>query len=103
MAKLNDEGQWIILMGFIVSITIFILALIVAESALVGKTTSDSVLEFPKTDIQDFRAELMSLKFSSPDWDLLRNHPEYKSDLVQIMMERKGAKISLFNSTGCGL
>ncbi len=39
MAKLNEDGQWIVMMGFIISIIIFILAIIVAESALVGKTT----------------------------------------------------------------
>ena len=102
MAKLNDDGQWIILMGFVVSITLFILALIVAESALVGKTTADSVLQFPKTDIQDYRAELMSLKFSLPDWNGLGNNPAYNADLTQIMRERKSACISYSTSQEAG-
>ena len=61
MARLNEEGQWIVMMGFIVSITILILAIVVAESSLVGKTTSESVLEFSKSDIQDLRSELLTL------------------------------------------
>ena len=49
------------MMGFIVSITILILAIVVGESALIGKTTSESVLEFSKTDIQDLRSEILTL------------------------------------------
>ena len=62
MARLNEEGQWIVLMGFVVSISIFILAIVVSQSALVGRTTSESVLEFSKNDIQDLRNEIMSLE-----------------------------------------
>jgi len=61
MARLNEDGQWIVMMGFIVSITILILAIVVGESALIGKTTSESVLEFSKTDIQDLRSEILTL------------------------------------------
>lgn len=61
MARLNEEGQWIVMMGFIVSITILILAIVVSESSLVGKTTSESVLEFSKSDIQDLRSEVLTL------------------------------------------
>ena len=86
MARLNDDAQWIVLMGFIVSITIFFLALIVAESALVGKTTSESVLDFPKMDIQDLRSELMTLR-----WNQLAT---YQDDLTLLSLERKNAVIS---------
>jgi hypothetical protein len=86
MAGLNDDAQWIVLMGFIVSIAIFFLALIVAESALVGKTTSESVLDFPKMDIQDIRSELMTLR-----WDHLGT---YHDDLTSLSLERKNAVIS---------
>jgi hypothetical protein len=87
MAGLNDDAQWIVLMGFIVSIAIFFLALIVAESALVGKTTSESVLDFPKTDIQDLRSELMTLR-----WD--RFGTPHEDDIKSISLERKNAVIS---------
>jgi hypothetical protein len=58
MARLNDEGQWIILMGIMVSIGIFFLAFIINQSTLVGQTTAEGVLEFPKNEIQDTRSEI---------------------------------------------
>jgi len=74
------------MMGFIVSIAIFLLALVVAESAIVGKTTSESVLEFPKTDIQDLRSELMNLTW-------LELNPNYQDDIAKISLERKNAVV----------
>ncbi|EHQ34974.1 hypothetical protein [Methanoplanus limicola] len=55
MERINDEGQWIVLMGFVVSVSIFFLAFLINQSILVGQTTSEAVLEFPKTEIQDVR------------------------------------------------
>ncbi len=88
MARLNEDGQWIILMGFIVSITIFLLAIIVTQSTMVGKTTADSVLEFPKTDIQDLRSELMSLK-----WDGLQN-AEYFDNITTLSLQQKSVIVT---------
>ncbi|HPD11488.1 MAG TPA: hypothetical protein PLN56_10905 [Methanoregulaceae archaeon] len=96
MAKLNEEGQWIILMGFIISITILILALIIAESSLVGKTTSESVLEFPKTDIQDLRSLIFQLK--SNNWNDLIN-PDYRQDIQTLFSERKNAIVFYYNDS----
>ena len=62
MAGLNDEGQWIMIMAFIICITIFLLALVVNESILVGKTTAEGVLEFSKSDIQDLRNEILRIE-----------------------------------------
>jgi hypothetical protein len=58
MARLNEEGQWIILMGIMVSIGIFFLAFVINQSTLVGQTTAEGVLEFPKSEIQDARSEI---------------------------------------------
>jgi hypothetical protein len=58
MALINDDAQWIILMGFVISVSIFFLAIVANESTLVGQTTSESVLEFSKSDIQDLRDEI---------------------------------------------
>jgi hypothetical protein len=57
MARLNDDGQWIIMMAFIICTAIFFLALVINESTLVGQTTAEGVLEFSKSDIQDLRNE----------------------------------------------
>jgi hypothetical protein len=58
MARLNecDTAQWIILMGFLVSFSLFFLALVINQSTVVGQTTAESVIEFPKNDIRDIRA-----------------------------------------------
>lgn len=53
MARLNDDAQWIILMGFLVSFGLFFLAMIINQSTVVGQTTAESVIEFPKDDIRD--------------------------------------------------
>jgi Ribonuclease G/E len=58
MAQLNENGQWIILMAFIVCIVLLILALIVNESVIVGQTTAEGVLEFSKSDVQDLKNEV---------------------------------------------
>jgi len=97
MARLKDDAQWIILLGFIISVSIFFLALIINESVLVGQTTAESVLELPKSDIHDLRNEVFrsaqisaeQAKFNgatSGDW--------YR-DLVDISMSRKNAVINI--------
>lgn len=92
MARLNEDAQWIVMMGFIVSIAIFILALIVGESALVGKTTSESVLEFSKTDIQDIRAEIMTLK----ERGVLADQ-KVKMDINNLSLQRRNAIVSYYH------
>jgi hypothetical protein len=55
MERLNEDAQWIVLMGFIISFSLFFLALIINQSTVVGQTTAESVLEFPKNDIKDLK------------------------------------------------
>ena len=62
MEGLNAEGQWIVMMGFLVSLGIFFLAVIISQSTLVGQTTAEGVLEFPKNDIQDLRHDIMEVE-----------------------------------------
>lgn len=61
MEGVNAEGQWIIMMGFLVSLGIFFLAIIISQSTLVGQTTAEGVLEFPKNDIQDLRHDILEV------------------------------------------
>jgi len=88
MAGLNDDGQWMILMALIISITIFILALIVNQSILVGKTTAEAVLEFPKSDIQDLKNEIVRIKEVYPV-----NPNRFNNNIRAIGLERKSALI----------
>ena len=55
MAGLNEDAQWIVLMGFIVSFSLFFLAIVVNQSVVVGQTTAEAVAEFPKYDIRGVR------------------------------------------------
>jgi hypothetical protein len=95
MARMNENGQWIVMLGFIISIILVFLALIVNQSALIGKTTSESVLEFPKSEIQDLRAEIMDYKWRN---DL--NNPNILPDLQNLSLERKGSVIDYQLPTG---
>ena len=67
-ARWKEEGQWIVLMGFLVSIGIFFLALILNQSTIVGQTTAEGVLEFPKNDIQDVRTQVLDLTLNYSVW-----------------------------------
>lgn len=93
MERLNDEAQWIILMGFIISVGIFFLALLINQSILVGQTTAEAVLDFPKSDIQDLRNEVWVIYSRFND-----TPPERDSairDIEIISLERKNAIVNI--------
>jgi hypothetical protein len=84
MARLNDDAQWIVLMGFLVSFSFFFLALVINQSTVVGQTTAESVIEFPKNDIRDVRHVIgESVNFSA--------NVNVKSDIKDISRIRKSA------------
>ncbi len=87
MARLNEEGQWIVLMGLLVAVALFFLALIVNQSALVGQTTSEAVLEFPKNDIRDLRSAIF-------DYAGAGRNDKVQEDIIAISLERKNALVS---------
>ena len=89
MARLNDDGQWIILMAFIICIAIFFLALIVNQSTLVGKTTAEAVLDFPKSDVQDLRAQILRIREVYAD--LIVDPNTFNDDIQAIAIYRKSA------------
>ncbi len=90
MARLNDEAQWIVLMGFLVSFSFFFLALVINQSTVVGQTTAESVIEFPKNDIRDVRHVIGNAVMKYSDDDDIRN------DIVNISIYRKGSVVSYF-------
>jgi len=85
VARVNEDAQWIVMLGFIISIILIFLALIVNQSALIGKTTAESVLEFPKSDIQDTRAEILEYY-----WNGTINQSDLEPYLSNLSLERKG-------------
>jgi hypothetical protein len=91
MARLNDEGQWIVTIAFIISVGIFFLGILINQSVLVGQTTAEAVNEFPKTDIQDLRDEVRTISGrygTSVDSNIL-------SDIKVIGLDRKTEVIDI--------
>ena len=87
MARLNDDAQWIILMGFLVSFSFFFLAMVINQSTVVGQTTAESVIEFPKNDIRDVRGVIISsMNVTNPG--------VVRGDITVISLSRKNAIIS---------
>jgi hypothetical protein len=111
---MKDEGQWIIMMGFLVSLGIFFLAIIISQSTLVGQTTAEGVLEFPKNDIQDLRHDVLVVE----KWEreTCNGDPPYfgmgsgtcedvkekiKMDISQIYLYRKNAIVNISMQAPC--
>jgi len=103
--RMKEEGQWIVLMGFLVSIGIFFLALILNQSTIVGQTTAEGVLEFPKNDIQDVRTQVLDLTLNysvwadpdsapSPDPRGLGDHMRMAEDIENLSQHRKSALVN---------
>jgi hypothetical protein len=96
VARLNDDAQWIILMGFLVSFSFFFLAIIINQSTIVGQTTAESVIEFPKNDIQDVR-QVIRQSVDVPNLNITRD------DITVLSMNRKGSVVSYTNFTDGGI
>jgi len=87
MAGLNDDAQWIVLMGFVVSFSFFFLAMVLNQSTVVGQTTAEAVIEFPKNDIRDVRNVIIQ---SASVTDPIVVH----DDIIGIALSRKNAVVS---------
>ncbi|MDE4908737.1 hypothetical protein L0665_08975 [Methanogenium marinum] len=92
METLNDEGQWIVMMGFLVAIGMFMLAIIVSQAPLVGQTTAESVMEFPKNEVQDLRGKLVSMGSTlSDDSASVTLQGRFSGDIALLSMSRNNA------------
>jgi hypothetical protein len=87
MAGLNEDAQWIVMMGFIVSFSLFFLALVINQSTVVGQSTAESVIEFPKNDIRDLQAvSIQAAGISNPT-----DREVVLADIEVISMSRKNS------------
>ena len=90
MAGLNDDAQWIVMLGFVVSFSLFFLAMILNQSTVVGQTTAESVLEFSKNDIRDIKSVIIeSVAIGDGDPGNVRYY-----DIKAIALDRKGAVVN---------
>lgn len=90
MAGMNEDGQWIVLMGLLAAVGLFFLALIINQSAIVGQTTAEGVLEFPKNDIRDLREAVFDYTDTFGD----ARNAGVEEDIVAISLERKNAVVN---------
>ena len=89
MARLNDDAQWIILMGFLVSFSLFFLAIVINQSTVVGQTTAESVVEFPKNDIRDISHVIKEHAVSN---GVITD--KVHRDILNLSIQRKGAVVN---------
>ena len=64
---MNETAQWIVLLGFLVSLSLFVLAVLINQSTLIGQTTAEGVIEFPKNDIRDVRDAVIGIAEDGTD------------------------------------
>ena len=93
MACMNEDGQWIVLMWLLVAVGLFFLALIINQSVLVGQTTAEGVLEFPKNDIRDLREAVFDYVDTFGGANNLTTGA-VRQDIVAISLERKNAVVN---------
>mgnify|MGYP001472176218 CR=1 FL=1 len=90
MARLKDDtAQWIVLMGFIVSFSLFFLAIVLNQSTVVGQTTAEAVSEFPKEDIRGVRnVVIQSMFMDTTDQTRVQN------EIRNLSLSRQDAVVS---------
>ena len=95
MAGLKDDAQWIVMMGFIVSFSLFFLAMVLNQSTVVGQTTAESVLDFPKNDIRDVRSVIIDTAMLNSTGEIQPSQSAIlQNDIEAIELGRKEAVIS---------
>jgi hypothetical protein len=89
MARLMDDtAQWIVLMGFVVSFSLFFLAIVLNQSTVVGQTTAEAVSEFPKEDIRGVRNVVIQSMFMDEN-----NQSIVQSEIRNLSLIRQNAVV----------
>lgn len=99
MAGLKDDAQWIVLMGFIVSFSLFFIAIVLNQSTVVGQTTAEAVLEFPKNDLREVRDVVIQSAYMNDEGGLFNNKTNVQNDIRTLSMSRQNAVVSVSNTT----
>jgi hypothetical protein len=66
--------------------------MVINQSTIVGQTTAESVIEFPKNDIRDVR-QVIGESVNVPNLDVVRN------DITVLSLNRKGSVVDYSNFT----
>jgi hypothetical protein len=94
MAGLNDDAQWIVLMGFVVSFSLFFIAIVLNQSTVIGQTTAEAVLEFPKNDIRDVRDVIIRSEFLD-DGGIFFNKTNVQKDIRTLSLSRQNSVVNI--------
>ncbi|MDP2796212.1 MAG: hypothetical protein Q8N94_01710 [Methanoregula sp.] len=94
MAGLKDDAQWIVLMGFVVSFSLFFIAIVLNQSTVIGQTTAEAVLEFPKNDIRGVRDVIIQSEFLFPD-DGGLNKTNVQNDIRTLSLSRRNSVVNI--------
>jgi hypothetical protein len=97
VAGLKDDAQWIVLMGFVVSFSLFFIAIILNQSTVVGQTAAEAVLEFPKNDIRGVRDVIIQSAFLQ-DEGMFINKTTVQNDIRILSLGRQNSLVN-FSST----
>ena len=99
MAGLKDDAQWIVLMGFIVSFSLFFIAIVLNQSTIVGQTTAEAVSEFPKNDIRGVRDMIIQSAFLDDDLGHVFDNQTHVQDEIRILSLSRQNSVVAFSST----
>ena len=100
MAGLKDDAQWIVLMGFIVSFSLFFLAVVINQSTVIGQTTAESVAEFPKNDIRGVREVIIQNAFmDNMGSSFVQNKSNVANDIHTLALSRENTVVTFSNTT----
>lgn len=103
MAGLKDDAQWIVLMGFIVSFSLFFLAVVINQSTVIGQTTAESVAEFPKNDIRGVREVIIQSAFLDNTTGCPSSvRCKVENDIRNLTLSRQNTIVAFSNSTSGG-
>ncbi len=94
MAGLKDDAQWIVLMGFVVSFSLFFIAIVLNQSTVIGQTTAEAVLEFPKNDIRGVRDVIIQSEFLD-DAGIFFNKTKVQNDIRTLSLSRQNSVVNL--------
>jgi hypothetical protein len=97
MAGLKDDAQWIVLMGFIVSFSLFFLAVVINQSTVIGQTTAESVSEFPKNDIRGAREVIIQDAFLDTGGN--NDKANVANDIRTLALSRQNTVLDFGNSS----
>ena len=109
----DDSGQFLLLTSIVVAIGLVILLVFMNQSSLAGHASSESIMNFPKSDIRDIKSDVVNqVYFTAKDYNNITTLSGngrsvaynssikiYGDELKSLYME-KGANVYITN-LGC--